>query len=65
MRHPADPAAGMQRAAALRVFQLRLPVGLGLQPMSITFIELLCCLEVAALVALIAGIVLGSPRSVR
>jgi hypothetical protein len=30
--------------------------------MSVTFIELLCCLEVAALLALIAGIVLGSPR---
>jgi len=30
--------------------------------MSVTFIELLCCLEVAALLALIAGIVLGCPR---
>ena len=28
--------------------------------MSVAFIELLCCLEVAALVALIAGIVLSS-----
>ena len=30
--------------------------------MSITFIELMCALEVAALVALIAGIVLSSRR---
>jgi hypothetical protein len=30
--------------------------------LSITFIELLCCLELAALVALIAGIVLSSRR---
>lgn len=30
--------------------------------MSITFIEVLCCLEVGALVALLTGIVLSCPR---